>query len=239
MSYGQLYPTVKTQSTAEQFIEAAIYAWIEITGTNPTKNQICLLYAKYAHETGNGKYQYNWNCGNIKKTQTDNHLDGYYQLGGTWEIVNGKKVVYNKTNPTSYFRNYKTQLDGLKDYLKLVSGRRYKTAWSVLVSSPDILNYCKKLKESGYYTDTLENYYGGVNRYYQIAIVKDTYEKTMQKISKPQVIKSENEVIQNVGEDIEFTPFYQIEYSTMEKDVDETILSNNQGKDIKFSFKVI
>lgn len=151
MGYGKLYPTVKTTPSPLQFCKSFINVWKSRYGEIPNENSCYVMMAKFGLETGFGVNCYNWNLGNIKKVVNDNHQDGYMQLNGVWEIVNGKKTYYPKEAPQSYFRNYPTLDAGMNGYFDLVSSPRYAKAFIELKNgNPEA--YSKALKAAGYYT---------------------------------------------------------------------------------------
>lgn len=150
MSYGELHPTERTLIPNKDFIKALMKEWNKMFGELPSKETVCVVYAKYMIETG-GKNIWNYNFGNIKKSLTDAHQDGYVQLAGVWEIINGKKVIFPKEHPQSYFRWYPNLEAAMHDYLILISSPRYKTSFAALkLGSPTA--YAHALKMAGYYT---------------------------------------------------------------------------------------
>lgn len=117
-------------------------AWEELYRENPqamvtpspTQEQIAMILAQNALETGHRKNMYDYNVGNLVAGDTNYN---YYFLG---------------KNPRK-FRSYSSLLEGTKDYLKLLSqDDRYTKAWKHMLN-PDPSKYSKSLKEGGYYTE--------------------------------------------------------------------------------------
>jgi hypothetical protein len=215
MGYGKLYETKKTTPTHLDFCKAFISAWRYLIGSTPTKEQCCIVMAKFALETGFGKNCYNWNLGNIKKIYGDSHKDGYVQLKGVWEVVNGKKVYYPKEAPQSYFRNYFTLNDGMIGYLSLISGsKRYADAFKALVDG-NPSKYSKELKKAGYYT--------GSEQQYTSAVVS-SFNSFMQKSYYDEALSAVNEEIKNI------TPTNQnVNIQIKDKKVEEIFPQNNSN----------
>jgi len=170
----QLVPPRRTKFTTNEFIKSLIQAWNIVFQTQPTKEQVGVVWAHYVHETGGGNACWNYNVCNIKK---GSHAK-YFMLPGTWEIVNGKKVVFYPPHPATWFRDYDSLKEGMCDYLKFVSGKRYKAAWeSVLKGSPE--DFSHKLKIAGYYTATEEKYTRILKVYFDKFMKTSSYEETV------------------------------------------------------------
>ena len=181
MSYGELHSTEKTTPSIQEFVKQSVIAWKKLFDEIPTKEQIGILYAKYALETGRGKNCFGNNIGNIKKFPNDSHKDGYQQLRGVWEIIGGKIVVFPPEHPQSYFRWYPTLEAGIIDYMKLVSNGRYKKAWEALLTGNPQL-YAQKLKDCGYYTADVNEYVSGVKSIFNEVMRLDIYETVVSTI---------------------------------------------------------
>ena len=125
MTYGELHEKVKTTITSLDFIEAIIIAWKTKFNEEISENSAYIICAKYSLETGFGKSCWNFNIGNIKKAINDSHQDGYFQLPGTWEIINGKKVIFEPFLIVNLFGNYRI-FDSCMDFL-----RKHATSYTV------------------------------------------------------------------------------------------------------------
>lgn len=148
--------TTRTRFTMEQFLTAVISAWKNLFHHTPTKEQVGILWAQYALETGGGGYCWNFNIGNIKKIRNDKHSK-YMMLAGTWEIINGKRVVFQPPSEVTWFRAYDTLQEGVTDYIRFLSSGRYKVAFQAALSgSPE--EFAHRLKVAGYYTAPERDY---------------------------------------------------------------------------------
>lgn len=135
----------KTEISEPQMAQAILEGWRDMFGTTPSKQQVALVLAQNALETGHRKSMWNFNVGNITtdgKGQYDyfNDLRTNEQTSpGVWKSMNLK------------YRAYPSLKDGVKDYLKLLSGKHYSNAWEHIIN-PDPVAFSKALKHSGYYT---------------------------------------------------------------------------------------
>lgn len=182
MSYGELHPTERTLIPNKDFIKALMKEWNKMFGELPSKETVCVVYAKYMIETG-GKNIWNYNFGNIKKSLTDAHQDGYVQLAGVWEIINGKKVIFPKEHPQSYFRWYPNLEAAMHDYLILISSPRYKTSFAALkAGSPT--QYAQALKNSNYYTAPVEQYVAGILLFFNKIMYSPDYNLALLEVNQ-------------------------------------------------------
>lgn len=181
MTYGELHEKVKTTITSLDFIEAIIIAWKTKFNEEISENSAYIICAKYSLETGFGKSCWNFNIGNIKKAINDSHQDGYFQLPGTWEIINGKKVIFPPEHPASYFRHYNKLSDAMIDYLQFVSSKNYEEAFKALKTG-DPAAYTKALKRAKYYTAPEEEYTKAVVSIFNDLKRKNLYPQAMLKI---------------------------------------------------------
>ncbi len=70
-------PVQRTTPTAAQVVSALLFAWPD----QLTNNGARTLAAQFMAETGNGRYCFNWNLGNVKSGATDQHM----YLANVWE----------------------------------------------------------------------------------------------------------------------------------------------------------
>jgi len=122
----------------------------------PKPRQINVILAHIAHETGHGKYVYNYNVGNIKKTKNDPY--DYTKLL-TSEYLNDKQAY----KEVARFRAYTNLDEGVKDYLNLI--HRNSAAWDA-IENGDPAAFAHALKQSGYYTAPEEDYRRPIVRIY-------------------------------------------------------------------------
>ena len=78
MTTENLIPTVRTTPSKLDFALAVLKEW-----PDANKPNIGVLWAHFAGETGEGKYCWNWNLGNVKKVKGDGF--NYVSLRGVWE----------------------------------------------------------------------------------------------------------------------------------------------------------
>lgn len=64
-------PDRKTTITLPQFLSALAHAWVNLFEKPATKNQLLVLAAQSALETGRWKYAHNYNLGNVKSNDGD------------------------------------------------------------------------------------------------------------------------------------------------------------------------
>jgi len=151
-------PVLRTVATRKDYAHAAIAAWKAIhDGAEPTKEAVGVLYAQWMVETG-GKYFWCWNIGNVKVTQgqVDAGVD-WYDLPGTWEIINGIRVVLPEGHPGRRFRAYASLDDGMAEHLAFLRNKRYAPSWPFVVAGdPD--GFARALKRQGYYTAGADDY---------------------------------------------------------------------------------
>ena len=103
-------PLVKTTYSGEEIVKALIEAWQSLFGEVPSENVIGVLYAQNSQETGYSKSMYNNNIGNIKAVDRSVGTVNYMVIPGTWEILNGKKVVLAQDNPGSRFLAFELEI---------------------------------------------------------------------------------------------------------------------------------
>jgi len=142
---GNRVERVQTQVSEPQMALAMIEAWKSLFGNQPSKEQIAILMAQNALETGHRKSMWNYNIGNIKAFKE--WIGDYFNLTGD-EVINGKTVKVSDMK----FRAYPSLIEGVKDYIKLLStSQRYAAAWQHVLH-PDPASFSKELKRGGYYT---------------------------------------------------------------------------------------
>lgn len=137
---GKKVEKVRTYVSESQMASAIIEAWTEMFGSVPTKQQVSMMLAQNALETGNRKSMWNYNVGNITTSGHD-HFDYIDDLV-----------------PNIKFRSYPNLKEGTKDYIKLLSSKHYSQAWQHILH-PNPVNFSKALKAAGYYGDGSEKAY--------------------------------------------------------------------------------
>lgn len=136
---GHQVVRVQTLVSESQMAQAIIEAWKDLFGNEPTKDQVAMILAHNALETGHRKSMWNFNVGNI----TTNGK-GKFNFFVIEDLKSLGKPIHLK------FRSYLNLKDGTQDYLKLLSGSHYSAAWQKIIH-PDPVAFSKALKEAGYY----------------------------------------------------------------------------------------
>ena len=145
----QCVPTVRTTFSTENFARALVAAWRALyDGATPSKASVGVIWAQYALETGRGQFCWNNNIGNVKHVAGDGH--DYCMLANVWEMIGGKRVVFNPPSPQTWFRAYRTLSDGMREHLEFLR-RRYGAAWAA-VEAGDARAFVRALKARGYFT---------------------------------------------------------------------------------------
>jgi hypothetical protein len=138
----ELVPTVRTPMAPAAVYAALASAWTALLGTQPTRAELLVLLAQWAHETGGGGSADNWNLAGIKHTTGDGHDYAEYY---THEIVDGRDVT-----TIQRFRVYATLNESAFDYLRTLR-RDFGFAWPA-VESGDVADFGHRLKIRNYYT---------------------------------------------------------------------------------------
>jgi len=143
---GQRVDKILTPVSDQKMIEAIQKAWTELMGSAPTKEQVALIMAQNALETGHRKSMWNNNVGNITTDGKGGY--NYFDTLTTSEQISPGK--WKKMNLK--YRAYPTLEAGVMDYLKFLSkNSRYAEAWKNILN-PDPESFSKSLKKAKYYT---------------------------------------------------------------------------------------
>lgn len=179
-------PLVKTTYSGEEIVQALIEAWQSLFGEVPSENVIGVLYAQNSQETGYSKSMYNNNIGNIKAVDRSVGTVNYMVIPGTWEILNGKRVVLAQDNPGSRFLAFATLKEGVEHHLTFLKQSRFSKAWnSLLTGSPE--NFSRQLKAQKYYTAPESEYTTALVWIFNKYKKDKLYNKAMEKIILPVV----------------------------------------------------
>jgi hypothetical protein len=137
----------KTPVTPTDVARALRAAWLRLLEVVPAEQQLAVLMAQSALETGRWKSCWNFNLGNIKG-------------GGKWggdtcqfrcnEVINGKVEWFDPPHPQTTFRAYAHLTDAAADYLWLLR-RRFAQAWEYVLRG-DPVGFSQALKRQKYYT---------------------------------------------------------------------------------------
>lgn len=169
--------TVHTAPSASDVVSLLKQNWAELTS-----NGARTLTAQFMHETGGGKYCFNWNLGNVKSGPNELHmyLNGVWEVdspeaaasqvaksGGLGRIATGDEikkkgwscppgknvVVFQPPHAQCRFRAYPSLQDGAQKWLgRHKALAQRNTKYLAEVNSGDTAAVAKSLKKDGYYT---------------------------------------------------------------------------------------
>lgn len=116
-----------------------------------------IIIAQAAHESG-------WGKGKAAK-------EGYnywnITAGSSWkgDVIGGGDLECDAAGQnckpiTQKFRKYRSNVNAIEEYLKFLSGGRYKVAFDALMQG-DIVAFVTQLRAAGYYTAALDSYIAG------------------------------------------------------------------------------
>lgn len=170
----------KTDVSEAQMAQAIIEAWRELFGKEPAKEQVSLVLAQNALETGHRKFMWNFNVGNIT-TDGKGTFNYFDDLATDEQITPG---VWKKMNLK--YRAYPSLRAGVVDYLRLLSqkGGRYAKAWENIIN-PDPVAFSKALKAGGYYTANEAPYTKTLTSLFDKFNKSDSYEQARSGKVKP------------------------------------------------------
>lgn len=175
---GKRVSRIKTEVSEPQMAQAIIEAWRDLFGKPPTKEQVSIILAQNALETGHRKSMYNYNIGNLT-TNGKNQYDFYDDLTTDEQVEPGKWVKKNLK-----YRAYPNLKDGVKDYLNLLRGKGYTSAWKNIVN-PNPIAFSKSLKDSGYYTANEKPYTLALTKLFDHFSGTNNYEQALSGKVKP------------------------------------------------------
>lgn len=148
---GERVERVRTEVSESAVAQAIAEAWQDLFHTAPSKEQLSLILAQNALETGHRKSMWNFNIGNIT-TDGQGPYNYFDDLKTNEQTSPG---VWKKMNLK--YRAYPSLKEGAKDYLQFLKSKRYSNAWEHIVN-PDPVAFSKALKQSGYYTANEKDY---------------------------------------------------------------------------------
>lgn len=167
---GNRVERVRTPISETQMAQAVIESWKQLFGSTPSKQQVGLVMAQNSLETGHRNSMWNYNIGNLT-TDGKGSYDFYDDLTTKEQIHPGDWQPRNLK-----YRSYSSLIDGVKDYLRLLSGKHYSKAWDNILN-PNPVAFSKALKESGYYTANEAPYTKSIVQLYSQFGNSDSYEK--------------------------------------------------------------
>jgi flagellar protein FlgJ len=86
-------------------------------------------------------------------------------LKNVWEIIGGKKVIFQPPHQATWFRAFPTLADGVAHHLDFLRNHRYKASWSA-VDAGNPAAFAHLLKVAGYYTAPEADYIKLMNVYF-------------------------------------------------------------------------
>lgn len=174
----QLVPTVRTSFSDLQLCSALIKAWYDEYKSLPSKESIGVLVSQKKIETGSN-YCWGWNIGNSKVGNDEpGKIIKYQMLRGTWEIINGKKVIFEPPHRATWFMAFDTLAEGIRHHFDLLKNKRYKIAWAA-VEKGDVPLFAHLLRQQGYYTAPEKDYINGMMAHYSLYKNSGNYEKAL------------------------------------------------------------
>lgn len=185
---AQLVPTIKTQFSHQDLVKSLILVWRKLYGEIPNKKQIGVIFAQWSIETGQGKYCWNNNIGNVKYTPSKNTSEDdnkqYMMLNNVWEIIDGKKVIYQPPHAATWFRSFPSLDEGVEFHINFLKNKRYKTAWKA-VEEGDPAKFAHLLKESNYYTAPESDYIKNMNFYFNRFMKDQMFDQVILQLQQP------------------------------------------------------
>lgn len=196
-----LVPTTKTSYTIPQMIEAFIRAWFKEFSQIPKKESVGVVWSQTAIETGSTTAMWNNNIGNVKyHPSQDDKKDAdvkYMMLHNVWEIINGKKIIFQPPHSATWFLSFETLEDGIKFHLNFLKNKRYKSSWSA-IEAGNPQQFAHLLKVAKYYTAPEADYVKGMKFHFNKFMKDTTFETVVNKIEeelKANVVENPNNIL--------------------------------------------
>lgn len=144
----RVVPTETTRLSGDEAYEAFNAAWKKIYGQNIPEAVWPIILAQWSIETAYGANMKNYNFAGIKGFGPTGEQARYM----TFEIIKGQRV-----NMIDGFRAYDSAAAGAEDYLRLLGGKRYKTALAA-ARRGDPAGFVHELAVHKYFTANEEFY---------------------------------------------------------------------------------
>jgi hypothetical protein len=197
---AKLVDTVRTKCSQLELISGFVEGWLKQFGEMPSKKSIGVIYAQNTLETGGSTSMWNYNIGNVKFVASKNAADDdgkmYMMLNNVWEMVGGKKIIFQPPHPATWFRAFDTLADGVAFHFNFLKNKRYKTAWSA-VESGDPAAFAHLLRVAGYYTAPEADYVKLMNFHFNKYMKETIYEDVVAKL-KPAAVPEPETVVEPV-----------------------------------------
>lgn len=171
-------PLKRTPVAMMDYARAVLRAWRELLDATPMKASVGVLWSQYMIETG-GTACWGWNLGNVKITQAqiDAGLD-WHDLPGTWEIINGQRIVLPEGSHGRRFRAFASLDEAMVEHLGFLRNRRYAAAWPA-VERGDFDAFARLLKSAGYYTASADDYARGMAPHFKRWMGSQAWEQVL------------------------------------------------------------
>lgn len=161
-----LEPIKRTDCSQQELTQALITGWENIFNYTPTKEQVAIIWAQHALETGMSTSMYNYNIGTIKKSTTiDNIKTKYYSLN---------------SDINALFPAFNNLLEGAAFYLQFLKNTKFVEVWKAIESGSPA-EFVHLLKLIGYYKSSEEDYTKAELSYFNRFMKSDYYDKAIKK----------------------------------------------------------
>lgn len=171
-------PLKRTPIAMSDYARALLRAWRAELEALPAKASAGVLWAQYMIETG-GSACWVFNIGNVKVTpgQVAAGVD-WFDLPGTWEIINGRRIVLPEGDPGRRFRAYASLDDAMVEHLRFLRNKRYKPAWPAVIAG-DVMGFARMLKAAGYFTASANDYGNGMMWHFRKWMKSTAYDEAI------------------------------------------------------------
>lgn len=169
----------RTPVPMNEYALAVLRGWRSaFDGSTPMKASVGVLWAQYMIETG-GAACWNYNIGNVKVSagQVEAGVD-WIDMPGTWEVVDGKRVVLPEGHVGRRFRAFESLDEAMTEHLAFLRNRRYRHAWPG-VELGDFDMFARRLKAAGYYTAPADDYAKGMAGHYRRWMASQLWEQIL------------------------------------------------------------
>lgn len=162
----------RTDCSQQELIDTLINAWEYLFARIPTKEQLAVVWAQHAIETGESTSMYNYNIGCVKKTYANNKY---------WDTFKTKYFMLDEFGPI--YLAFETLQEGAKFYLKFLKHTKFKSAWKAIEAGNPV-EFAHLLKEAKFYHSSEEEYVKAEFAQFSKFMHSDCYEKAIAKLKK-------------------------------------------------------
>lgn len=143
----------RTPLSGSQASDAIREAYAQKFGENPSEENLAILTAQWAHESGRGAKMFNFNFGGIKGTSPE---------GMTVSAKTHEGFGKNQIQIRDHFRGYSSATEGARDYINLLE-RRFPEALEG-AKDGDVSAFVDGLAKRHYFTANPADYEKAVKR---------------------------------------------------------------------------